>query len=806
MVATAIFFTAALGQASSWYAETPGQVRQLTPNASGEVVATMSLPGNILIYRQRDRYTMRPQPADWQKTALQLEIMVEGETPVRGSIFFKDKDGLWFQSSDRAFSPGSWQRCRVDLTRDGGELYGVGHHAVWNSSYALNALQFGLSLYSGASGPPGACRVRCRNWQFVGQRRLPALRVVDWRMPASGGVYRRTESTFELSREYFNPFDPDEIAVDVEAVAPSGQSIVFPAFYTRNFLRRRHFTREILLPDGRAHWAFRFTPREAGTYRFRLKLTDHSAGNAESLTTPWQSMTVTPSAARGFIRISPTDHRYYEFTTGEFFFPIGLNVHTNIDRRSEKAFSFGYLPDRGSYDYEEYLDAIAAAGINTVEIWMASWTNALEWNSSRLYYHGLGRYNLAHAWRLDHILDYARDRRVYVHLVLDNHGKMSAHSDQEWEDSPFNRNNAFAVANGGFLNEPKEFFTDPEAIRLNRQRNRYIAARWGAQTNIFAIELWSEIDLVTGHQELYDSGRIIDWNVNTARELKQLDQGRHIISTHVCGDYQHNLNFRRYYDGHPEMEHIIGDAYRKPEIHFVDQLQRQVDHLAEFNRPLLITEYGGTSSGSEAEYVIGDIHTGQWAAFFLGQAGTPFLWWHDFVHRNRLYPHYYGVSRYLADIDPRGKNLLRRPVHFPPFPLGIPRYFHAVVAEELQLPGYFPPLLAPAGDFSELRGLTVGNRNEVYGWIFFYHRVWHYPSAPDSLTPTGRLPLRLPWELQPGHYAMEFFDTMTGKCRQRTEFTVRDGKLPVFTMPPFTIDIAFKLRRQGPVPAPTPGN
>jgi len=771
--------------APGWNVENNGQTCHKLPlNDRGEVCATLKFPGSALLYQKRDRKTFRFSREDFQKKRLQVDVKIESplSKPLRGNFFVKDKDGIWFQGPELMLHPGEWQTVALDLTRDGNMLHGVGHSASWNSNYAVNIMDFGLSLYSEEKTE---YRISCRNMEFSGSRESLPLRVHDLRMPSNAQTWERFESTFDLSREYFNPFDPDEIAVDVEAESPSGKMIRFPAFYSQDFIRKRHFTREIIVPSGKAHWTFRFTPQEIGTYKLRLNIDDKSSGTPENLVTPWQTLAVVPGNGKGFVRVSAANPNYYELSTGEFFYPVGINVHTNIDLRSESSFKFGHLPDRGTYDYDDYLDVMGKNGINTVEIWMAPWTFSLEWSCDRPYYYGLGRYNMANAWRLDHILNYAQERNIYIHLVMGSHGQLSSHSDQEWDDSPYNKDNDYAEANGGFISDPKDFFSNPEAIKLSNRRNRYVAARWGAQTNIFAFELWSEVNLISGFQEIYDNGKAIEWHVNAARNLKRLDTGKHIIATHFCGDYANNLRFRRFYDL-PEIEHVVGDAYRDPKVHFLDLLDTHARELTQFKRPILITEYGGTPSGSDKQNVIADIHAGLWGSFFMKQAGTPFLWWHDFVHINKLYDHYHGLAKFIADIDPREKSLIFKPLSFDRF---------VIRPSDIEGMDGHPPALLPSDIFSQVNGLAAGTTEDVCGWIYFRDKVHVYPAYIDQADTVQDLKMRLPWQLTPGKYIIEFFDTISGDKIFNQKLTVSGDGTDVVSIPPFNVDIAFKLRR-----------
>ena len=88
------------------------------------------------------------------------------------------------------------------------------------------------------------------------------------------------------------------------------------------------------------------------------------------LETGWREFRVAPSAARGFVQVSERDSRYFEFSNGEFFFPIGLNLHTIQDLRGDRVVEGPPTIDRGTYTFDEYFDSLAAHDANLAEIWM----------------------------------------------------------------------------------------------------------------------------------------------------------------------------------------------------------------------------------------------------------------------------------------------------------------------------------------------------------------------------------------------------------------------------------------------------
>lgn len=796
------------------------------------VTAELAFPGNALVWQEVARNVLRPNREKFRRRFLRMEIMAEGldTAGVRGVFFVKDKDGFWFQTPEPfELHPGQWQTVGADLTVGNGELIPVGHTAAWNSLFAADLQSAGVSLFGRR---PGRFKLHCRPVRFEGELKPPPLAVDFWQLPDAAIKNQRFESRFRLSRTYFNPFDPDDIAVDVEVLGPDGKTARWPAFYSQDYTRDLFCNRERNLPRGEPFWAFRLTPPTPGIYRFRLVVRDRSEREAADLTTPWRSVTVADSKLPGFVRVSRRDPVYFEFTDGSWFYPVGMNLHTNIDVRSETAFGYGHIPDHGTFDYDMYFARMQQHRMNVAEIWMASWTYAVEWSASCQNYYGLGRYSLANAWRLDRVLDAAERHGIYVHLVLDNHGKMSAHSDQEWSESPLNRAHPFVVANGGFLAAAVEYFSSAEADRYRRDRDRYLAARWGAFTGIMGIELWSEGNLVTDFEQIYNNNVIVDWTSRAAAGFRAADSGRHPVTTHFCGDYNNNLHYRKLEDL-PVIDYIVGDAYRNIHIPFYQHMAFHRYMMQTFAKPVWITEFGGTSGGGDDPVLEADIKTALWSALPLRQAGVPMTWWHDFVDRRNLYSLYRAFQNYRRGIDPRGKNFtyldcavipavqlnsgLRRPGagafadRINRLAPGLRCYFWSRLADTgsrwqwLEDEVDSPVRLDPAVNFFNpdypeypWHAFVAGNGNEVYGWVFLRPAMRRADPDHAALPPTRNLLLPLDFPLHDGDYQLLFYDTDTGKEFGGELLTVDTRNLTVIRLPPFATDVAFKLLRRLP--------
>jgi len=165
--------------------------------------------------------------------------------------------------------------------------------------------------------------------------------------------FERIEFTLPVQAVAQNPYDPNEIALDVEIISPSGKRISLPAFYDQPFERQRRGEgrgqAEWLYPVGDALWKARFTPTEVGAYTCTAVLKDR-LGAARSSAATFECL---PAAGKGFVRVSPSDPRFLAFDDGSPLFPIGQNT--------------AFVKD--GYETEGIFEKMAAQGANYARVW-----------------------------------------------------------------------------------------------------------------------------------------------------------------------------------------------------------------------------------------------------------------------------------------------------------------------------------------------------------------------------------------------------------------------------------------------------
>ncbi len=208
-----------------------------------------------------------------------------------------------------------------------------------------------------------------------------ALQIVNVQANATTiGLYEKFELTFGISgsvatNPYF-PYDPSPppgvpagVGISVEGrFWREGDStiIIQPGFLYQAYERRciangnvvsncPSYGEEWLYPQGEAVWKVRFAPTATGNWRYRIWARDAS-GSAQSSE---GTFTVVPSTLpnnHGFIRISPNDPGYFEYSDGTPFIGVGHGE--------------GVQSWRFTYDADRALNRLASGRVNFVRMWM----------------------------------------------------------------------------------------------------------------------------------------------------------------------------------------------------------------------------------------------------------------------------------------------------------------------------------------------------------------------------------------------------------------------------------------------------
>lgn len=443
------------------------------------------------------------------------------------------------------------------------------------------------------------------------------------------------ELTLDLAATYNNPFDADEIDVYAVFTSPQKQTIRVNGFLSRDYKRQLVGENEQLQPTGAPQWKIRFAPPMAGNWTYRVWARDRNG----TTSLPPARFAAIASSTSGYARTSRKNPRVFALEKEKPLFLVGENM--------------GWPDSRGTFRYDEWLQSLGAARANWMRMWMDPNHQALEWTAAGKGewrngdYRGVGVYALDNAWKIDTILDAAAKNNIYVMLCLGTYGEFTEggfFNEGMWKSNPYN------AANGGPCATAADFWTNATARKLYRQRLRYITARYGWRTNMFAYEFWNEANAPApwvGEMARYIKGQAefarIEYSIGAA------DPYNHLVSTTYGNDAVWKIPQIDF-----TMSHSYGDTGSFPDhapIVADDARQNAV-----YVKPHLMAEFGIDWRDSDAKYDpqgrAVNFHNGLWSSTMSGNAGGAMLWWWDnYVHPQKLYAPFTALRNFSDRVN-----------------------------------------------------------------------------------------------------------------------------------------------------------
>ncbi|HEV2437879.1 MAG TPA: DUF5060 domain-containing protein, partial [Verrucomicrobiae bacterium] len=307
------------------------------------------------------------------------------------------------------------------------------------------------------------------------------------------GTYPKIEASFTVNTPIADPFDYSN-DVRVLMVQPDASTISLPAFF-----------------DGGTTWRVRHTPTMAGVYSISNITLNGSPLSFSNLTPASWTVTGFPTGP-GFVRVDPANPRRFITSNGRRYFPVGQDVAWSSP----------------SSDILNIFPKMGAAHENWSRVWMTHFYDNgttlglnLDWPKVN---HTFGQLSLTNAHHWDAIVAAADQAGIHFQMVLQHHGQYSTQVDANWADNPYN------VANGGFLSNATNFFTDATAKALTKRKLRYIVARWGYSPAIMAFELFNEVQF-TDAAYANQWSNIEAWHNEMAQFIRTNDVYHHLITS-----------------------------------------------------------------------------------------------------------------------------------------------------------------------------------------------------------------------------------------------------------------------------------
>lgn len=464
----------------------------------------------------------------------------------------------------------------------------------------------------------GLMLLLCVACSYIGWAQAP---VINSATPNATTIpaYEKFELSINLTAGYTNAYDYDDIAVKCTITKPGGAQDVVDGFFMQDYAIGQN---GFASATGSSGFKVRYAPATPGTYSYVVSCTNLLS----TATMPAQTFECVPSALPGFIRKNTSN--YLKFDNGKQYIPIGENM--------------GWQSNNVVTNYTDWLTKLSANGGNFIRVWMSSWAFALEWKNGSNGFEGLKKYKQSNAFYLDWLLDYCKDKDVYMMLALNNHGQVSTNVNPEWSNNPYN------AANGGPAANTWDFFTSPVAKNLHKNRLRYIVARYGYSKQIQSWELFNELHWTDQFENRKND--LTAWDDEMSTYLKEKDVNKHLVTTSYGGTETitntwslPNIDFTQthFYVNSPNIESVLAPANQT--------------FLSQHAKPTLNGEFGLGPSGAtlSADDPNGvHVHNAIWGSMFSGGLGSGMTWWwDDYVDPQNLYPHYKPLSGFVSLIN-----------------------------------------------------------------------------------------------------------------------------------------------------------
>ncbi len=419
---------------------------------------------------------------------------------------------------------------------------------------------------------------------------LPSINSVN-ASSQSVGKYEKFELTVEVSANYTNPYDPEQIDLSCRFISPSNKEWNIFGFY-----------------DG-TNWKVRFTPNEIGLWRYKVVLKDQT-GQTESQT---YTFNCSSSNYHGWIKIAP-NKRYLMYDDGTPFYGIG---HCRAWTATATPF-----------------DTLKQHGMNMVLIWVGPpWVGMLE-NTSK----GIGVYDQSICFTIENYINLAEQNDIHIILVLWPHDALRVPG-VPWPNGNWSKN-AYSQ-----ITTPEGFYQNTDVVwNYQKKLYRYFIARWGYSRSLAIWNIVSEINGTTGY--VIDSQSAEQWCNRVHQFFKQNDPYNKPTCGSKSGDQYWNNGYNIF--DIAEMHTYKDRTNTNSVVDSIISYTRQM--WSGFLKPNFIGEFGTDNQNLQPLH----LHNGIWAALSAGAAITPLDWndggsWGDMT--DDMLQNMKIFSNFVKDID-----------------------------------------------------------------------------------------------------------------------------------------------------------
>ena len=406
---------------------------------------------------------------------------------------------------------------------------------------------------------------------------------------------------------------------------------------------------ETVSANGPLLYAARYTPKKPGVYHFTVIMNERETERGE-----WECEA---SDNHGFIHIRKKDSRYFAYSDGTPFCPVGINLCYPTAYDYSDGTEFGINGQKcylGIRQYEAWFKNLSQNGVNLVRLWLgheyfnpdtgeATELNYLQFAKIDAVVELAEQYGIKLKLTFEHFRDFSCKDTVpdgyngYIYKLFHktlNYGNRACQSMEEW-------------------------LTDPLWKSLWLKKVSEFTRRYGGNTSIFTFEFWNEMNAVTA-----DFDTVAAWNREMMPKCKKLAPDNLWVNSLGSLDAEYVQNMYDFYLKNTEDDFIQFHRYLDQGARLnccqpCDFTGEGIKRVQKDNRPILLAETGAVNDchSGPFRYYSAD-HRGiifadcVYTPFFCGSAGCGNIWHWDerYVESKNLYHMYQKFSEFVHGI------------------------------------------------------------------------------------------------------------------------------------------------------------
>lgn len=388
----------------------------------------------------------------------------------------------------------------------------------------------------------------------------------------------------------------------------------------------------------------RFTLKEEGEYTVEICYT---SGETEAV-----NITAQGFANDGYVTVSQKDSRYFSYTNEKGYFPIGINVcfprKIPVSDNSE----FGVKDEfcfMGLRQYERWFKKLSQNGVNLVRIWLGHPYFSPSTFDAEVF-------DYAQFSKIDALIILAKKYGLKLKLTFEQFRYTDYGGKGSQPTLSYAFNNPIKL-NGEICPCIEEWTTKDKWKNAWLNKVHEFAKRYAGDTEIFAFELWNEMNCLPNTNE---------WNREMLPRVKEYFPDNMVINSLGSMDCDQAVNaynsfpweltafkqVHRYLDQGAK----LSDTARNP----IEMTVEGIKYLKKDDMPLILAETGGVNNCHSAEfkyYSVDDrgmlLVDCVYTAVFCGMASCGNIWHWDerYIEAKNLYKYFVPISKLAEGID-----------------------------------------------------------------------------------------------------------------------------------------------------------